>query len=77
MSRVTVIVLNAQSTKLYFGVFAGDYPYAKCFICGKTGHISRSCPDNPKGLYAAGVSLNNFLQNQTCLFIASVQIIVK
>lgn len=32
----------------------GEYPYAKCFTCGKTGHLSRACPDNPKGLYAAG-----------------------
>ncbi|XP_036385568.1 zinc finger CCHC domain-containing protein 9 [Megalops cyprinoides] len=32
----------------------GDYPYAKCFICNQMGHLSKSCPDNPKGLYAAG-----------------------
>ncbi|CAJ1069944.1 LOW QUALITY PROTEIN: zinc finger CCHC domain-containing protein 9 [Xyrichtys novacula] len=32
----------------------GDYPFAKCFICSQTGHLSRSCPDNPKGLYAQG-----------------------
>uniref|UniRef100_A0A4W5KIH9 CCHC-type domain-containing protein n=1 Tax=Hucho hucho TaxID=62062 RepID=A0A4W5KIH9_9TELE len=29
-----------------------ECPYAKSFICSKTGHMSRSCPDNPKGLYA-------------------------
>ncbi|TDH02475.1 hypothetical protein EPR50_G00172910 [Perca flavescens] len=34
----------------------GEYPYAKCFICSKTGHLSRACPDNPKGLYAQGGS---------------------
>ncbi|XP_043918527.1 zinc finger CCHC domain-containing protein 9 [Protopterus annectens] len=32
----------------------GEFPYAKCFICGEIGHLSRSCPDNPKGLYAEG-----------------------
>ncbi|KFQ40478.1 Zinc finger CCHC domain-containing protein 9, partial [Mesitornis unicolor] len=32
----------------------GPFPYAKCFICGEMGHLSRSCPDNPKGLYAGG-----------------------
>lgn len=34
----------------------GDYPYAKCFICSQTGHLSKSCPDNPKGLYAKGTN---------------------
>ncbi|KAE8635888.1 hypothetical protein XENTR_v10002775 [Xenopus tropicalis] len=34
----------------------GEFPFAKCFICGEMGHLSRSCPDNPKGLYAEGGS---------------------
>lgn len=30
------------------------FPFAKCFICGESGHIARTCPDNPKGLYPNG-----------------------
>uniref|UniRef100_A0A8C9DFC7 CCHC-type domain-containing protein n=1 Tax=Prolemur simus TaxID=1328070 RepID=A0A8C9DFC7_PROSS len=29
----------------------GEFPFAKCFVCGEMGDLSRSCPDNPKGLY--------------------------
>ncbi|XP_071483176.1 uncharacterized protein [Diadema antillarum] len=32
----------------------GEFPYAKCFICHQLGHLSRSCPDNPRGLYPEG-----------------------
>lgn len=32
----------------------GEFPYAKCFICGEVGHLSRSCSDNPRGLYPKG-----------------------
>ncbi|EDV26546.1 Zinc finger CCHC domain-containing protein 9 [Trichoplax sp. H2] len=31
-------------------------PFAKCFICQGVGHLSKSCPDNPRGLYPLGGS---------------------
>ncbi|KAG9353567.1 hypothetical protein JZ751_011686 [Albula glossodonta] len=45
---------RAESLCLHSARFKRDYPYAKCFICNQTGHLSKSCPDNPKGMYAAG-----------------------
>ncbi len=38
-------------------VVRGDtYKYATCFICKEEGHISKQCPDNPKGMYPEGGS---------------------
>jgi len=31
-----------------------QHPFAKCFICKQTGHLSGACPDNPRGLYPDG-----------------------
>eukprot|EP00124_Ichthyophonus_hoferi_P000330 Ihof_evm26s11 gene=Ihof_evmTU26s11 len=31
-----------------------EFPFAKCFICNEMGHLTRSCPDNPRGLYPRG-----------------------
>lgn len=35
-----------------------EFTFAKCFICGEEGHLSRSCPDNPRGLYPNGGCCN-------------------
>jgi zinc finger CCHC domain-containing protein 9 len=45
-------------------VEAGTYPYATCFICKEQGHISKQCPDNPRGLYPNG----NFIIEYNFLF---------
>uniref|UniRef100_A0A8D2DDC1 CCHC-type domain-containing protein n=1 Tax=Sciurus vulgaris TaxID=55149 RepID=A0A8D2DDC1_SCIVU len=29
----------------------GEFPFVKCLVCGEMGQLSRSCHDNPKGLY--------------------------
>ena len=33
---------------------ADAYKFAVCFICKEEGHLAKSCPDNPKGLYPKG-----------------------
>ena len=34
-----------------------SFPFAKCFICQEMGHLARSCPENPRGLYPQGMKL--------------------
>lgn len=30
------------------------YTYAECFVCKRKGHLSKSCPRNPNGIYPKG-----------------------
>ena len=31
-----------------------EFPFATCYICKEKGHISKACPENPRGLYING-----------------------
>jgi zinc finger CCHC domain-containing protein 9 len=46
----------------------GKYPYAKCFICNEIGHITKQCPDNPRGLYPNGNYYNLMFNATSYLF---------
>lgn len=65
---------------MYFHFTAGSFPFAQCFICKETGHLSSSCPDNPKGLYPNGTLLydcqllhNNYVTGGGCKVCGSVE----
>ncbi len=30
------------------------YTFAECFLCRQTGHLTRTCPSNPRGIYPHG-----------------------
>ncbi|KAL4227292.1 Zinc finger CCHC domain-containing protein 9 [Mactra antiquata] len=36
----------------------GELPFAKCFICQGIGHLSKKCPNNPRGIYPDGGCCN-------------------
>jgi len=40
------------------------YNFATCFICKQDGHLAKTCPDNPRGLYPKGGG---------CVFCGSVE----
>lgn len=61
----TVFYATFQFVQLQFQLFDFfctilGYPYAKCFICNRTGHLSRDCEENLKGVYPKG-KITSFL----------------
>ena len=51
---IIITLLDVSSINSQYLILLGKYPYAKCFICNETGHLSKQCPDNPRGLYPNG-----------------------
>lgn len=41
--------------RFYLSPLIIGYPHAKCFVCGRQGHLSRECDDNPNGVFPDGV----------------------
>jgi zinc finger CCHC domain-containing protein 9 len=44
-----------KGSRIDFGKL-GELPYAECYLCNKSGHLSSYCPENKKGLYPLGGS---------------------
>mmetsp|Transcript_13431 Transcript_13431/g.29167 ORF Transcript_13431/g.29167 Transcript_13431/m.29167 type:complete len:236 (-) Transcript_13431:319-1026(-) len=46
---------KGAKSRIDFGKI-GDLPYANCYVCNKSGHLSSHCPESTKGLYPLGGS---------------------
>lgn len=44
-----------KGSRIDFGKL-GELPYADCYLCNISGHLSSYCPENKKGLYPLGGS---------------------
>lgn len=49
---------SAEHVSFRCHIKTSEYPFAKCFVCHNTGHISRNCPENKHGVYPKGGKCN-------------------
>ena len=47
-AKIKPYLKNTNDAKIDFGKL-GDLPYANCYICNESGHLSSFCPKNTKG----------------------------
>lgn len=47
-AKIKPYLKNKNDAKIDFGKL-GDLPYANCYICNESGHLSSFCPKNTKG----------------------------